>query len=63
MPPASSPCQLRLACWNSGFDRSVTVALGLAFCSIASEISKIMVKPFDFKACFKLFLRWWQGLN
>ncbi|GKV05529.1 hypothetical protein SLEP1_g17530 [Rubroshorea leprosula] len=34
MPPASSPCQLRFACWNSGFDRSVTVALGLAFCSV-----------------------------
>ncbi|GKV51773.1 hypothetical protein SLEP1_g58398, partial [Rubroshorea leprosula] len=33
-PPASSPYQLRFACWNSGFDRSVTVALGLAFCSV-----------------------------
>ncbi|GKV28082.1 hypothetical protein SLEP1_g37176 [Rubroshorea leprosula] len=27
MPPASSPCQLRFACWNSGFECSVTRAL------------------------------------
>ncbi|GKU90758.1 hypothetical protein SLEP1_g4709 [Rubroshorea leprosula] len=63
LPPAFPQTTVRFCLLNSGFDRSITVALGLSLLFGASEVSKFMVKPFDFKAYFKLFLRWWQGLN
>ncbi|GKV06300.1 hypothetical protein SLEP1_g18202 [Rubroshorea leprosula] len=40
---------------------SITLALGLSSRYYGFEVSKFMVKPFDFKVYFKLFLRWWQG--
>ncbi|GKV15434.1 hypothetical protein SLEP1_g26228 [Rubroshorea leprosula] len=41
MPPASSPCQFRFACWNSGSQLFCQLALRLSARFYASEVSKL----------------------